>query len=188
MENIFSCFFWILNNEIFYFETKWRRGKGEKNWLIKWLISSENTRVAVHLWYEYSFTGKVRDYKIFPPNLYSVEKNFKFPQPGGISTILADNFAGNKKVDEKERATFRRKEFPSVMADCKLCSREILIGNANTTWECIKISCVREKKNVFPEFFNDEKLVFKIFPSIFPARGVELFYKARIPFFLPLTK
>ena len=32
------------------------------------------------------------------------------------------------------------------MADCKLCSREILIGNANTTWECIKISCVREKK------------------------------------------
>lgn len=82
MENIFSCFFWILNNEIFYFETKWRRGKGEKNWLIKWLISSENTRVAVHLRrYEYSFTGKVRDYKIFPPNLYSVEKILNFPNP-----------------------------------------------------------------------------------------------------------
>lgn len=171
MENIFSCFFWILNNEIFYFETKWRRGKGEKNWLIKWLISSENTRVAVHLRYEYSFTGKVRDYKIFPPNLYSVEKNFKFPQPGGISTILADNFAGNKKVDEKERATFRRKEFPSVMADCKLCSREILIGNANTTWECIKISCVREKKKRFPGIFQRWEISFQDFSEYFSGTG-----------------
>lgn len=55
-----------------------REGEGggeEKNWLIKWLISSKNTRVAACVRYRiYSFTGEVRDYKIFPPNLYSVEK------------------------------------------------------------------------------------------------------------------
>lgn len=28
----------------------------------------------------------------------------------------------------------------------------------------------KKKKNVFPEFLNDEKLVSKILPSIFPAR------------------
>lgn len=60
----------------------WNNMKGVGgNWLIKWLISSENTRVAAYVRYEYSFTGKVRDYKIFPPNLYSVEKILNFPNP-----------------------------------------------------------------------------------------------------------
>lgn len=58
------------------------------------------------------------------------------------------------------------------MADCKLCSREILIGNANTTWECIKISCVREKKKRFPGIFQRWEISFQDFSEYFFRHGV----------------